>query len=242
MSKNRAWKLQKPKRKKTKEYRLSYEEAQKKPDGFRSLTGLSVVEFEELLREVEADYEAAEEKRLARPDRQRQRGAGNSFQLSRADRLLLTLTWVRIYVTSEVLGLFFGLHKSNIYRNLQILLPLVQQQTELALPDGEGAVEEAEEGDKGYQGLGEEASQRAVTVPHKKPKGGELTEEQKLFNRVFNRGRVVVEHALAHLKVFQVLKQVYRHQRAKYNTIFRMIAGLVNRRLDRRLATAAAAA
>jgi predicted SprT family Zn-dependent metalloprotease len=84
--------------------------------------------------------------------------------------------------------------------------------------------------------------QREVKTPYKKPRGGELTEEQKLFNRVFNRGRVIVEHALAHLKVFQVLKQVYRHRRAQHNTIFRIIAGLVNRRLDRRLAAAAAAA
>ena len=78
-----------------------------------------------------------------------------------------------------------------------------------------------------------------VTRPFKKPRGGELTGSQKLFNRLFNRGRVIVEHALAHLKVFQVLTQVYRHAREKYNTIFRIVAGLVNRHLDRRLAAAA---
>jgi hypothetical protein len=312
---------------------ITYEEVKQKPEAFRSLTGLSVEEFEELLYEIELVYEEAEEKRLERPERPRRRGAGNRFCLSLSNRLLLTLTWLRIYVTYEVLGLMFGLHKSNVSRNLQQLLPLVQEWTDLAL--GEGGEEEAGEeeageedwdalweaypelraildateqrvrrpkenatqkehysgkkkahtlktqvvvngpgriqevsasapgskadvtlaresqvtaalpaevaleGDKGYQGLDGDDPQREVTLPFKKPRGGELTGSQKLFNRLFNRGRVIVEHALAHLKVFQVLTQVYRHAREKYNTFFRIVAGLVNRHWDRRLAAAA---
>ena len=311
-------------------FRLTYAFAQKDPEGFRSLTGLSVEEFEELLHEIEEEYEEAEEERLDRPDRQRQRGAGGPFRLPLCDRLLLTLTWLRVYLSYAALGLLFGLHKSNVCRNLQRMLPLVQRRTEEALPaegseegkedletilerypelraildateqrverPGEEATQKAHysgkkkahtlktqivvnaqgriqhvsdsvpgakhdvtlaresevtgqvppgvalEGDKGYQGLEGKEAQPEVKTPHKKPRGGELTEEQKLFNRVFNRGRVIVEHALAQLKVFQVLKQVYRHRRAQHNTIFRIIAGLVNRRLDRRLAAAAAAA
>jgi hypothetical protein len=312
------------------EYRLTYAAAKKNPEGFRALTGLSVEEFEELLHEIAAEYEEAEEERLARSDRQRQRGAGGQFRLSLCDRLLLTLTWLRVYVSYAALGLLFGLDKSNICRNVRMMLPLVQRRTEEALlaegseegkedletilerypelraildateqrverpqqdatqkehysgkkkahtlktqivVNAQGRIqhvsesvpgakhdvvlaresevteevpsEVALEGDKGYQGLEGKDPQREVKTPYKKPRGGELTEEQKLFNRVFNRGRVIVEHALAHLKVFQVLKQVYRHRRAQHNTIFRIIAGLVNRRLDRRLAAAAAAA
>ncbi|MBI3988509.1 MAG: hypothetical protein HY347_02710 [candidate division NC10 bacterium] len=50
--------------------------------------------------------------------------------------------------------------------------------------------------------------------------------------------RIVVEHTLAHMKIFQVLYQVYRHARDTYTRIFRLVAGLVNRHIDCRLAAA----
>jgi membrane-bound lytic murein transglycosylase B len=54
------------------------------------------------------------------------------------------------------------------------------------------------EGDLGYQGLQKEFVN--VRLPHKKPKGQELTEAQKQENREFSSQRVKCEHAHAGMK------------------------------------------
>ena len=61
-----------------------------------------------------------------------------------------------------------------------------------------------------------------------------LTEEQKAFNKVVAGYRIVVEHALAQLNRFTVLRQVFRgrhqnHQKA-HSQVVRVVARLVNRR------------
>lgn len=98
--------------------------------------------------------------------------------------------------------------------------------------------DEAIMGDSGYQGI--QKDHRAV-LPHKKPKGGTLTDVQKAHNRRLSRVRVVVENTICQLKTFRVLAHVYRHARETYNDTFRIVAALVNRRIRRRpLRTAAA--
>lgn len=305
---------------------LTYENASKKPEEFQSLTGLSVEEFDQLYLEVEQRYPAAEDRRLDRLNRRRRRGAGHKFRHTLRNRLLLTLTWLRVYPSYRVLGLLFNLDKSNVCRNLKIMLPFVQQVTDQALPDLEtdsgeddleailakfpglraivdateqrtrrpkdNAVQEAyysgkkkahtiktqvvvnQEGrpchvsdsvpgsqhdltlerhsqvneklppqvkmmgDKGYQGLQNDNAKRTVELPTRKPRGQELTDEQTTANRALAVTRIVVEHVLAHIKIFQVLYQVYRHSRGAYNRIFRVVVGLVCRHIDRRLAAA----
>jgi hypothetical protein len=59
---------------------LTYKTARQKPEEFRSLTGLSVEEFDQLYREVKQVYQDAEERRLARSNRIRKRGAGRKFR------------------------------------------------------------------------------------------------------------------------------------------------------------------
>jgi hypothetical protein len=98
--------------------------------------------------------------------------------------------------------------------------------------------DEAMMGDSGFQGI--QQTHRAV-LPDKKPKGGELTPAQKTRNRAISHLRIVVENTIAQLKTFRVLYQVYRQARAAYNDTFRIVAALVNRRIQRRpLRTAAA--
>ena len=57
---------------------------------------------------------------------------------------------------------------------------------------------------------------------------------QKAFNAYLSRYRIVVEHSLAQMNQFQVLAQVYRHDRVRHSTLTRIVAGLVNRRVANR--------
>jgi hypothetical protein len=76
-------------------------------------------------------------------------------------------------------------------------------------------------GDSGYQGTN-------LEVPFKKTKKQKLTREQKAFNRKLSRERVIVEHAIAKLKIFKILAERFRNPRNSHNLIFKNIAGIHN--------------
>jgi hypothetical protein len=83
------------------------------------------------------------------------------------------------------------------------------------------------QGDLGFQGLQNEYVN--VEIPHKKPKGGQLTDEQKAENQALARERVVGEHAFAGLKRYGIAAQVYRNRKENFDdrSIF-TAAGLWN--------------
>jgi hypothetical protein len=91
--------------------------------------------------------------------------------------------------------------------------------------------DEAMMGDKGYQGI---QHAHPSVLPHKKPKGGQLTDEQKAFNRRLSKARVVVENTICQIKTFRVMADRYRHPRDSRNDVFNIVAALVNRRIQRR--------
>ena len=80
--------------------------------------------------------------------------------------------------------------------------------------------------DKGYQGL--KKLHLNSELPHKKPKGGKLTVEQKRENRLFARKRIVVEHVNRRFKVFRILGERYRNRRKRYGLRVNLIAGIYN--------------
>jgi hypothetical protein len=68
----------------------------------------------------------------------------------------------------------------------------------------------------------------ACVTPIKKQPNKELTFQQKLFNRKFNRSRYPVERTFAHLKHYKVLAYRFRGRLTHYNLVFKNIAGLYN--------------
>jgi len=295
-----------------------YDKLSRRPQAFRSLTGLGIEAFDALYEEVADKINASAETRLNQRERERRIGAGGQYQHDARNRLLMAMIWLRIYPTYALLGFLFDLDKSNISRNLQGILAVLQQElgddiqwpdkgqrkrklvqfmqdfpdvvaivdateqptqrpkdettqkmyysgkkkrhtlkTQIVVaPDGElmavsqtvpgsrhdkklydesgvGGKLEADEammGDSGFQGI--QLGHRAV-LPHKKPKGGELTQAQKEYNRRVSQVRVVVENSIAQIKLFRVTAEVYRHARENHNGIFQIVAALVNRRIRR---------
>jgi hypothetical protein len=94
---------------------------------FQAMTGLRVSEFDGLVDNVLPMYAAAKEARLDRPDRERALGAGHPFELNERDHLLLTVVWLRVYPTHEVLGYLFGVSDSTVSRLIQRVLPVLEQ-------------------------------------------------------------------------------------------------------------------
>ncbi|UBF24001.1 transposase [Kovacikia minuta CCNUW1] len=87
------------------------------------------------------------------------------------------------------------------------------------------------EGDLGFQGLQNEFDN--VHLPHKKPRGKELSEQQKQENREFSRQRVACEHAHAGIKRYRSVTDVYRNRVPDFDDRLMLnAAGLWNLYLD----------
>lgn len=92
--------------------------------------------------------------------------------------------------------------------------------------------EEAAMMDKGYDGIAADYPDKKLYLPFKARRNHPLTEEQKAYNRFLAKYRIVVEHTMAQLNKFQILAQRFRHQLSKHSSIFRIVCGLVNRRIQ----------
>ena len=83
--------------------------------------------------------------------------------------------------------------------------------------------------DLAYQGLGNDYTCKQLSIPFKKPRGGELTQEQKNANKERSAIRVVVENAIAGLKRYRFLSDRLRCRKiVRYNKIIGVCAGLWN--------------
>ena len=232
----------------------------------------------------------------------------------------MTLTWLRVYPTYEVLGWLFGLEKSNAWENVQDTLavletladfpfekpaaeraklgskeavfdafPAVQviidgkeqpfqrpqgwdeqkpfysgkkkrhtvknqilgtpqgriggvsatvpgSTHDLTMMRGDGVLDRLDEGegamaDKAYTGAEKDRPGVPLVVPTKATRGHPLSEEQKGANRKISGCRVVIEHVMAQLNRFQVLKQVFRSAFERHTRTIRVVAVLVDRRI-----------
>jgi hypothetical protein len=94
------------------------------------------------------------------------------------------------------------------------------------LAEGEAAM-----ADKGYEGADRGERPGVLVRPKKDRKKTPCTEEDKARNRLIARCRIVVEHAIAQLNRFTVLRQVWRGKRVhRHSQVVRVVAVLVNRR------------
>ncbi|MFN4179513.1 MAG: transposase family protein, partial [Armatimonadota bacterium] len=92
--------------------------------------------------------------------------------------------------------------------------------------------------DGGYEGIERVAIGWEIKKPKKKPKGGELTEEEKERNREINRERVEVEHKILAMKRYQFFGGKYRGRGKGYGETVELLAGLVNMEQMRRMGMA----
>ena len=64
--------------------------------------------------------------------------------------------------------------------------------------------------DLGFQGLQKQYDN--IHLPHKKPRGGELSDTQKPENRSLSQSRVLCENAFAGVKRYSAVSQSYRNR------------------------------
>jgi IS5 family transposase len=106
---------------------ITYKELSKQPRVFKSLTGVTVTEFDRLYAKVQPIWLENEIKRLSRRKRKRAIGGGRDYTLELKERLLMTLVWLKLYLTVSALGFFFGISDSTVSRNTRNILPVLRQ-------------------------------------------------------------------------------------------------------------------
>jgi hypothetical protein len=79
----------------------------------------------------------------------------------------------------------------------------IADQTPYRLPDGSELLQ-----DLGFVGFRLDGV--VITQPHKKPRGQELTDEQKAENRAIARRRVRIEHIICSIKRCRIVKDTMR--------------------------------
>lgn len=81
-------------------------------------------------------------------------------------------------------------------------------------------------GDKGYQGI---CGIHAFSLtPFKKPRKGQLTAEQKAFNRMLSKVRILIEHVNRRIKRFKIFQYRYRNKQRKHLLRLSLVCGLYN--------------
>ena len=107
---------------------LSYDKLFRKPLLFKSFTGLSVQEFDDIYnKKIVKIYGKYELQRLSKKkNRKRDIGTGRPFKLDEKDRLLMLLVYYRLYITYTLVGFLFDLDQSNICRDIQKMDPLIR--------------------------------------------------------------------------------------------------------------------
>ena len=105
---------------------FKYINLKKHPAVFRAVTGLSSTEFDDYTTPLATKLAKQGRKALERNDRQRAIGGGRNQDLDGRDQLLLTIVWLRLYPTYEVLGYLFGISDSSAYRVVKRCLPILE--------------------------------------------------------------------------------------------------------------------
>ena len=85
--------------------------------------------------------------------------------------------------------------------------------------------------DLGYLGVEKDFPQQISSIPNRKERNLQSSEEQKEFNRGHAKKRIVIEHTICRLKKYRILADVFRNRLNKHNKISDIVSGLVNYRI-----------
>jgi len=133
---------------------LTYDTLARKPSAFKSMTGVTIDEFEEMLADLRPRYEAARQEERAATPRLRAPGGGAKRRHDLRGQLLMTLVWLRLYLTGDAVGVLFGVDKSTVSRTTRPLLRLLREsgQDTLGWPEEARALLDAADGGAGGAG------------------------------------------------------------------------------------------
>ena len=86
--------------------------------------------------------------------------------------------------------------------------------------------------DLGYLGAEKDFPEQLSALPYKKKRNQqELSAEEKEYNKIHSKKRIVIEHTICRLKKYRIHSEVFRNKLKRYNKVSDIVAGLVNYRI-----------
>lgn len=134
---------------------------------------------------------------------------------------------------------FSGKKKQHTFKNQFIILPEADDIVDVivGLPGPVSDInllrEQQKKFDSAQKFIGDKAyiGENNVTTPHKKPKKRELSEIQKQENKAFSSSRILIEHLIRTVKIFQIAAQRFRLHPQTYQQVILTVCGLVRLRI-----------
>lgn len=106
---------------------INFKRLSKKRANVKRFTGLGYDKFMDLVTKITPLWQESEQERLQRKNRKRAIGGGRKYKLETIeDKLLLFLTYYRVYVCYEFLAQLFEIDASNISRLIKKMTPLIE--------------------------------------------------------------------------------------------------------------------
>lgn len=85
--------------------------------------------------------------------------------------------------------------------------------------------------DLGYLGIEKDFSGQLSSLPNRKKRSLELSQEEKEYNLQHAKKRIVIEHTICRLKKYRILSDIFRNKLRKYNKVSDIVSGLINYRI-----------
>jgi hypothetical protein len=85
--------------------------------------------------------------------------------------------------------------------------------------------------DLGYLGIEKDYPEQLSALPCKKRYQEDLSQEEKKYNRIHSKKRILIEHTICKIKKYKILADVFRNKLRKYNKISDIVSGLLNYRI-----------
>lgn len=84
--------------------------------------------------------------------------------------------------------------------------------------------------DLGYLGVERDFPDLKSSMPNRKRRKQDLSQEEKECNQNHSRKRMVIEHTICRLKKYRIMGDTFRNRLRKYNRVSDIVSGLVNYR------------
>ncbi|MBU4481291.1 transposase [Patescibacteria group bacterium] len=116
---------------------MRYNNLKQSPKHFLAFTGLTVPEFDKLVKDNRQDWQEQRIQRLLKnnPNRKRKIGGGRKFALeSFEDQLLLTLILAKSYCSCLLLEYLFSIDASTVCRTTQVIMAFIKKDGKYIIP------------------------------------------------------------------------------------------------------------
>ena len=86
--------------------------------------------------------------------------------------------------------------------------------------------------DLGYLGVETDFPEQLSALPYKKKRNQCLSQEEKEYNIIHSKKRIVVEHTICRLKKYSgIVSDIFRNKLRKYGKVSDIVVGLTNFRI-----------